>query len=187
MSAGALLISWTVRLALLCYTAATVISLLRPPAQRRTLIVRPLWTAGALLFIAHVAAAFHYRHHWSHAAAVRSTAAQTEELIGIAFGEGLWFSYLFVLLWTADAAWSWIDSDSWQKRRPAVTRALHLWLFFIAFNGAVVFESGPTRPAGVFVTIVVLVLAVRRLTRRQQELRSTACSSAAQQAPCRQG
>ena len=186
MSPGSLLISWTVRLALLCYTAATVVSLLWPPARRRTLIVRPLWTAGALLFIAHVAAAFHYRHHWSHAAAVQSTAAETAELIGIAFGEGLWFSYLFVLLWTADAAWSWIHSDSWQNRRPAVTRALHLWLFFIAFNGAVVFESGPTRPAGVFVTLLFLLLAIRRLA-VGQEHRATACSSAVQQDPCRQG
>jgi hypothetical protein len=156
-------VSWTVRLALICYTAATVLSLLRPVADQQRRLVRLLWTAGALLFIAHVAAAFHYKHHWSHAEAVQSTAAQTEQLIGLAFGEGLWFSYLFVLLWTVDAAWSWIHPDSWQNRKPAITLALHAWLFFIAFNGAVIFESGPTRPAGILVTALLAVLAWRRL------------------------
>ncbi|MFM7059312.1 MAG: hypothetical protein ACKO2P_20550 [Planctomycetota bacterium] len=158
-------VSWTVRLALLCYTAATVISLLQPVSgqRTRTRIVRPLWTAGALLFLAHVAAAFHFEHHWSHAAAIQSTAVQTEQLIGVAFGEGLWFSYLFVLLWTVDVAWSWIHADSWQNRTPAITVALHAWLFFIAFNGAVIFESGPTRPAGMLVTGLLAGLAFRRL------------------------
>jgi len=163
MSVGPLLISWTVRIALLCYTVATVINLLQPDTIQRLRIVRPLWTAGALMFVAHVAAAFHFQHHWSHAQAVQSTAIQTEQLIGIPFGEGLWFSYLFLMLWIADAASSWIQPSSWLNRRPKITLALHAWLFFIAFNGAVIFEAGPTRPAGILVTALFTVLALRRL------------------------
>lgn len=163
MPVGPLLISWTVRIALLCYAVATVITLLQPATIHRTQILRPLWTAGALLFVAHVTAAFHFEHHWSHAQAVQSTAIQTEQLIGIPFGQGLWFSYLFVLLWIADAAWSWIQPSKWLNRRPTITLALHAWLFFIAFNGAVVFEAGPTRPAGILVTALLAGLALRRL------------------------
>jgi hypothetical protein len=166
MSVGPLLISSTVRIALLCYAAATLINLVQPATVHRLRIVRPLWTAGAMLFVAHVAAAFHFEHHWSHAEAVQSTAFQTEQLIGVAFGQGLWFSYLFVLLWSADAAWSWIQPSAWLNRRPTITLALHAWLFFIAFNGAVIFEAGPTRPAGILVTALFAGLALHRLRGR---------------------
>ena len=150
-----LIISWTVRLALICYAISAALMLSRSTHPRAVASIRSLWTAGALLFIAHVAAAFHFAHHWSHAAAVATTAAETQELLGMAFGEGIWFSYLFVLLWTADAAWSWLGYSSWKNRPPAATLALHAYLFFIAFNGAVIFESGPTRPFGITVTLLL--------------------------------
>jgi hypothetical protein len=153
----ALLISWTVRLALLCYAISTLLLLVRPASPSLTLRIRPLWSLGALLFIAHVAAAFHYTHHWSHVSAVRSTAAETQQLLGIAFGQGIWFSYLFVLLWTADAAWSWLRPLSWKNRSRRTTLVLHSYLFFIAFNGAVIFEAGPTRPLGILVTLLLIL------------------------------
>lgn len=156
-----LIISWTVRLALICYAISAVLMLRRSTHPRIPALLRLIWTAGALLFIAHVAAAFHFTHHWSHAAAVVTTADETQKLLGLAFGEGIWFSYLFVLLWTADAAWSWLNCSSWSNRSRAVTLALHFYLFFIAFNGAVVFESGPTRPLGILVTLLLAVAAIR--------------------------
>jgi hypothetical protein len=47
--------------------------------------------------------------------------------------------------------------------------ALHAWLFFIAFNGAVIFEAGPTRPAGILVTLLFAVLAARRLRQANRQ------------------
>lgn len=156
-----LIISWTVRLALICYAVSAALMLLQSPHPRIHATIRMLWTAGAILFIAHVAAAFHFTHHWSHTAAVLSTASETQKLLGLAFGEGIWFSYLFVLLWTADAAWSWLSYSAWQQRPPAATLALHAYLFFIAFNGAVIFESGPTRPLGILVTLLLALVWIR--------------------------
>ncbi|MFM8728389.1 MAG: hypothetical protein ACKON9_25095, partial [Planctomycetaceae bacterium] len=125
--------------------------------------LRFLWTAGCALFLVHVAAAFHYVHNWSHQAAVQTTATETQQLLGIAFGEGLWFSYAFVLLWLLDTLWWWISDTTWQRRPRALNFALHGYLLFIAFNGAVVFEAGPTRLVGLLVTPLLLFLMFRRL------------------------
>ena len=170
MGPGLHIIHWTVRIALLCY-AATVLLLLmgfRGSAWRGSL--RGLWTAGCVAFVAHVAAAFHYAHHWSHAEAIQSTAQQTRDLIGWAFGEGLYFSYLFMILWIADVFWHWLAPTGYEQRPRWMQLSLHLYLFLIAFNGAVIFESGVTRPAGIAVTL--LMAAVLR-TRRRNAARPT--------------
>ena len=163
MSAGAALISASVRLALLCY-AATVAGRLLGFRGRK---IRFLWTVGCLLFIVHVAAAFHYVHHWSHQAAVRTTATETRQLLGVAFGEGLWFSYVFVLLWLADAVWWWSSATSYLQRPRWLNLALHGYLLFIAFNGAVIFEAGPTRLFGLLITPLLLVMMILKLRSRQ--------------------
>lgn len=164
---GELLISWTVRLALICWTAATGMLVLRMAAALFS-VYRLLWTVGAVLFTFHVLAAFHFAHQWSHTAAILHTAEETEKLIGWRFGEGLWFSYLFVALWATDAADLWL--------RPGVRRdnlhsrsylGMQLYLWFIAFNGAVIFESGVTRIPGIIVTLILssLIIAARIRTR----------------------
>ena len=168
MSAGATLISASVRLALVCY-AITVISQLIGYHSRS---LRILWTAGSLLFIVHVAAAFHFVHRWSHQAAIQSTAIETQQLLGIAFGEGLWFSYLFVLLWLLDATWWWVLPDGYRQRPRWLHLALHGYLLFIAFNGAVIFEAGPTRLVGLLLTPILLLLIAARIRRSRQPRQS---------------
>jgi hypothetical protein len=162
MSAGATLISASVRLALLCYAATVAGRMLGFRGQR----LRCLWTVGCLLFIVHVAAAFHYVHNWSHQAAIRTTAAETRQLLGVAFGEGLWFSYAFVLLWLADAIWWWSSANSYLRRPRWLNLGLHGYLLFIAFNGAVVFEAGPTRLFGLLITTVLLLIVALRFRSR---------------------
>ena len=44
--------------------------------------------------------------------------------------------------------------------------ALHVFLFFIAFNGAIVFESGPTRHAGIAACVLLGGLAFYSAKRR---------------------
>lgn len=156
----------TVRIALVCY-AIVVGHLLtgRRRLDRRTLL-RGLWTIGCVAFILHVLAAFHYTHHWSHRAAILSTAEQTQQLLGWAFGEGLYFSYLFLLLWTADVLWWWLRPEHYESRSIWLECGIHGYLFFIAFNGAVIFESGVTRSGGIAAAaIFVAILMCRRFLR----------------------
>ena len=81
------------------------------------------------------------------------------------FGEGIYFSYLFLILWVLDviAMWVWSAAKS-SAPRPMVAAMqwiLHAYLFFIAFNGAIVFESGPTRWAGIAACLLLGGLAIR--------------------------
>jgi hypothetical protein len=137
-----------VRLALLYYAAAASLLLLIPPAEEatqsaRVRLARGLWTLAWAAYLVHVGMAFHHFHDWSHAEAVE----HTRRAGGL--GEGIYFSHLFTLVWTADVLFWW----GWPARhanRPAwITRALHGYMAFMIFNATVVFASGWMRWAGV--------------------------------------
>ena len=157
----------TVRIALVFY--ATVFGLLLAGCRGRRWrnLLRPLWTFGCIAMIAHVIAAFHYTHHWSQADAIQSTARKTEQLIGWAFGEGLYFNYLFLLVWIADVLYWWLRPERYETRPAWLAYGIHGYLFFIAFNGAVIFESGVTRIGGIVAVVIFAVIILRRqLTHR---------------------
>ena len=135
---------WTVRISFLLYVAALALML----ADKRG--ARVVWAAGFLAYLAHVAAAFHYFHHWSHAAAYQETARQTEELFGFAFGGGLYFNYAFTVVWGADVLFRF--GSRW------AAAAVHGFLAFMFFNGTVVFAQGWSRWAGVAATALLAVL-----------------------------
>jgi hypothetical protein len=162
---GDALTRWTVRLALLLYAATLALRRSRP-AERRT--ARLLWTAGCLLFLAHVAAAFHFFHGWSHARAYAETARQTGQMFGVYSGAGLYLNYLFTLLWAADVAWWWRGIDAYDRRPRSIGFALHAFMLFMAFNGAVVFVRGPARWAAVGVLVLLVLLALRGRSRRAE-------------------
>ena len=153
---------WSIRVALALLAAALI---LRPWVGRTAgrgglrRFAWGCWVASWLIYLAHVALAFHHYHHWSHAEAVRPV----EQRSG--FGPGLFVSYLFTLLWTADVAW-WATASASHARRPAwVGRALDGFVVFMAFNSTVVYETGATRTAGVVAT-ALLVLSVTLARRR---------------------
>jgi hypothetical protein len=197
---GSLLTKWTIRLSLACYVAYLAGWLWKPgPRWRAT--ARLIWTVSCVLFDVHVACAFHFHHHWSHAAAWRHTADRTEELMGFPFGDGIFFSYVFLGLWLFDVIWLWflgpplsrhtrnkpigtdlfgspagaspasarpVPSDSpGSLQTPWWRVVVHVFLFFIAFNGAIVFESGPTRWAGIVAVAGLAILAARRVCQRK--------------------
>ena len=146
MTAGEMLTRWTVRAALLLY-AATLAVRLAAPSRRR--IARLLWTAGCVVFLAHVAAAFHFFHGWSHAHAYHETARRTADMFGTYWGGGLYLNYLFTLAWAADAAWWWgVGIDEYERRPRWVVIALQAFMFFMAFNATVVFGHGWVRLLG---------------------------------------
>jgi hypothetical protein len=153
---GETLTRWTVRLALLLYAATVALRLTYPS---RTRLARGLWTVGCLLFLTHVAAAFHFFHGWSHAHAYRETARQTAERFGAHWSGGLYLNYLFTLAWAADAASWWLGGTARYDSRPrSVDAVVHGFMFFMAFNGTVVFERGATRWVAVGVTVALLCL-----------------------------
>ena len=159
MSGDALTIG-TVRVALLLYVAALVImagAARAPGRDRGGRVARVLWSAGALAYLAHVGAAFHFVHGWSHHAAVVETARQTRELFGMDTGVGIWFNYLFTAVWSADVAWWWLDPNGYIRRPGPVSAGVHVFLAFMFFNGAVVFAHGPSRWFGLAATVLVPV------------------------------
>jgi hypothetical protein len=150
----------TVRLALVYYVLAINL-LLRMRREhwssmnRRVVWARRCWTLAWLTYVIHVAVAFHFYHHWSHADAIR----HTEEVSG--FGPGIYLSHLFTLLWTTDVIFWWKQPERYACRSRWIDGALHGFMFFIIFNGTVVYEEGPIRWAGILVTgefVVLLVL-----------------------------
>lgn len=112
------------------------------------------WTWACLTFVIHVALAFHYFHRWSQTHAFE----HTREVSG--FGEGLYISYFFTLLWTADAAAWWLAPAWYATRSPWIDRLLHGFMLFIVFNGTVIYEQGPIRwvAAVGFIAIALLWL-----------------------------
>jgi hypothetical protein len=182
---GPLLTRWTIRLALLCYVLylAGWLGNVQRYDRRWPAAARGLWTLGCGLFVVHVACAFAFHHGWSHAAAWESTAAETDALLGVRFGDGIYFSYVFLAVWMADVIAMWVFS----RERPGSARPLvaamhgviHVYLFFIAFNGAIVFEAGPTRWGGIVACLALAGLAAWRAYNGLRSTNRTAEPSAA--------
>ena len=134
------------------YTAGEYGRTRQPPRRW----AKPVWLLGAACYAAHVAVAFGTHHGWSHAAAYAYTAAQTDALIGLATGIGLWVNYAFTLLWIGEAVWWQALPASYARRAAAWTPAVRGAFLFMIANGAVVFVSGPRRLLGIAVVAALI-------------------------------
>jgi hypothetical protein len=158
----------TVRLCLLFYAAAVVLLLRLQPADwdvstRRGRLARWLWTLSWLAYFIHLGMAFHHYHGWSHAAAVEHVRKRSN------FGEGIYVSHLFTLLWSADVVWWWLWPRGHAGRSPWLGGVLHGFMLFVIFNGTVVYEDGPIRWAGVVLFVVLGALFMHRLRERRTQ------------------
>src|SRR5207302_6465297 len=77
-------------------------------SSRSAQIARVLNNLGCAAFVVHVACAFQFYHHWSHAAAYADTARQTKDYFGLDWGGGLYLNYVFLVVWVGQAIRSWI-------------------------------------------------------------------------------
>lgn len=163
---GKELTHWTIRMALLCYVAYGVGQLASPAwAKRHHAWLRVIWTMGCIFFCLHVYCAFAFYHHFSHQAAFDTTAEETKAMLGTAFGEGIYFSYIFLAVWVLDCVRQWLPPT--MNRLPAwLSGCVHGYLFFIAINGALVFEGGVTRWFGIPLTLLLIILVIRRAVRQ---------------------
>ena len=134
---GEQVVEWTARGAVVCYVARLAADASLAPGARRTRIVRGVWTAGCVIFVLHVAAAFHFVHGWSHQSAFEHTAGATAAVTGLDWGGGLYFNYAFTAIWVADAARMWLTG------RPDRTAwwiwSVHAFFGFMVVNATVVF------------------------------------------------
>jgi hypothetical protein len=151
MEVGELLTRWTVRVALAFYVAGLASRCFSPRWSR------PAWTAGCVCYLLHVACAFEYYHHWSHADAYEFTARQTAAVVGLDWGGGLYANYAFTLLWLADVVWWWLRHASYLSRPRWIDVVVHGYLGFIAFNATVVFAQGWSRWFGIAACVVLMV------------------------------
>lgn len=184
MNVGHLITIWTIRAALLCYVGVLGARWAFSPNLAMLRRLRTVWSLGCCFFVTHVCAAFHFVHHWSHQHAFDDTARQTDELLGWAFGGGIFFSYVFLLLWVADVAWWWLREESYLRRPLWLNAAIHVYLFFIAFNGAVIFEGGVTRIGGIFATVGLAALAVWRATATRRDPAKLAATDSRRDREC---
>lgn len=153
---GLVLVSWSIRLALLLFFISIALRIRGLEDPSRAWLHRWTWTLGFCLFLAHVITAFHFYHHWSHAAAVEDTRRQTAELLGFEFGEGVYFNYAFLMAWATDLYWTWRPATRRSSSITVLRVGMLLFMLFIVFNGTVVFKSGWLRGFGILGTAYIL-------------------------------
>lgn len=122
-----------------------------------------LYGLGWLLLVAHTLCAFHFEHHWSHAAAVAHTARQTAEIVGWNWGGGLYVNYVTIALWGVD-----LVVQSVCRRLGRLPRRWWTWLAnggigFVMLNATVVFGPRGWRVAGPL--MLLSAFAIRRSLR----------------------
>lgn len=154
MISGALITRGTIWLALLCYVVA--IALQTKINSRLALYARLIWLAGCVFFVMHVAAAFYFFHHWSHALAQDHTRIETVQRTGLDSGSGIYFNYLLGAMWLADCAGWPLRGRHFHESHPKWRVALHVFFLFMIFNGTVMFGHGWARPAGAILCTLAL-------------------------------
>ena len=170
MVGGELLTRITIWLAVACYAAGSAAFALSRGRRAWDGAARLVWTFACAALLAHVACAFHSYHAWSHDSAYLDTARQTNEVVGLNWGGGLYINYALMSGWVLDVAWWWLRGlDSHRRRWLPLVAAWHGFLLVIFFNATVVFKSGPARWAGLVVCLALCVAwwpAVRDLLTR---------------------
>ena len=115
---GELLIRWTARLAVACYGARLICDSAATQNESSMRMARWWWTIGCGWFLIHVATAFHFEHHWDHAAAFDYTSRRTAEMTGWKSGTGLYVNEAFLCVWLVDTI-LWWRNLSWPRNRRA--------------------------------------------------------------------
>jgi hypothetical protein len=166
MAPGELLTRWTIRLALALYVTGIVLRVRARGRRSWLVLARLTWVAGCAFFFVHVGCAFQFFHAWSHRAAYEATARQTAEVVGLAWGGGLYVNYVFAGVWAADACWWLFWPGSYQTRSHVIEVAVQGFLGFVAFNATVLFGAGALRWTGLTTALLLVALLWHARRRR---------------------
>jgi hypothetical protein len=162
---GELLTRWTVRLAVVLYAAGLGLRIAARGQRPWLAAARLAWTGGLAAYLVHVACAFQFYHGWSHRAAYEATARRTAEVVGLAWGGGLYANYVFTLVWAVDVAWWWAAPVNYRQRWRAAEWAVQAFLAFIIVNSTFVFGVGTIRWIGLTADALLAGLLGAALTR----------------------
>ena len=151
------MVNLTIWISLVFYASAVAVSFLVLDDRKRQKTYRILWRLGCIFALSHVLFAFHFVHHWDHQAAVKHTLIETERVTGIRFEYGIYFNYLFLLVWTMDCLHS--HHGRLELARQKSLRCIwgwfvHLYMLLIILSATIVFEEGLIR----YISLVVLSL-----------------------------
>jgi hypothetical protein len=150
------LVLWTARVAALAWLASWVVRL---PGRALTgqRLSLGLATAGCVVYLMHLVAAFSLVHDWSHDRASEQTARETRAVTGIDWGGGVWFNYVFTLLWPVNVVREWWERSTGRRWKRWTVVALEAYLAFIVVNATLVFGSswwwGVYAAAGVWMAV----------------------------------
>lgn len=134
------IVAWTARGSVACYLTWSVTAILRAgESDRFRRVAFGTYLAGLILMFLHVVAAFAFVHGWSHAHAYEHTARQTDEVVGIDWGGGLYFNYLLLAIWGADVLRVCRARRSETRPPRWWTAFVHVYLIFLFVNATVVF------------------------------------------------
>ncbi|MBS1828119.1 MAG: hypothetical protein JST93_22610 [Acidobacteria bacterium] len=141
---------WMVRVSFVLYAIAQV------------RLHRGIWTAACGLYLLHMVTAFAFFHNFSHREAYEATARQTQAMLGVYYGGGLYWNYVFTVVWMGDVMWAWLGG----VRARWITWSVHGFLAFMFFNATVVFGKGWMRWVGAagFLAVALVRIARRRST-----------------------
>jgi len=154
MSKGELLTRGTIWITLVAYAIGSATFALVPKRVLSDGITRIAWTIACLSLFAHLISGYQFFYSWSHQTAYADTARQTEEVVGLAWGGGLFINYGLLLAWTIDLGLWWRNGlDSYRKRPWPLIAVWHWFLIFIIFNATVVFKTGLVRWVGLAICL----------------------------------
>lgn len=154
---GSIRVAWLAYAAAVLWQIAAVSGWLnRLDAARRSVVWCRLWATGCVALAVHTWAAFAFVHHWSHASAVQETARQTGQMLGWEFGNGIWFSYALLVVWTLDVIWSARHPLGPQLVPTGLQAVVHGYIFFIVLNGVVTFQHGWYRWTGAGLLVMMV-------------------------------
>jgi hypothetical protein len=159
---GEFLTKTTVWTALAGYAISLMIFLQSKSRANWDAIARIFWTAGCIAMLVHVASAFQFYHHWSHSAAYNETARQTAEVFGLNWGGGIFINYILIIGWIVDVIWWWRGLAIYRNRSKIFSILWHVFLFFIFFNAAVVFEDGILRWLWLVFTLALILILIQK-------------------------
>ena len=159
---GDAIIRWTARLFVACYVGRLCVDAAGRRDGTSQRIARWLWTAGCVIFLLHVTAAFHFQHGWSHIAAFEHVRLRTLHDTGWDSGIGLYINYAFGVLWLVDVGLWWRRLDWSEKRLPYWT--IQAIFAFLMSQATAVF--GPPFWMPVCAAVALLLIALRVTKRR---------------------
>lgn len=110
---------------------------------------------GCAAFLLHLAMAFHLGHEWSHESAFEHVERES------GFGPGIFVSYLFSIVWLADAMWCLLAFEAYRNRGEIWNAVIYGFMAFVIFNATVVYGHGIGRGLSA-IAFLSLLLAKRR-------------------------